>query len=167
MQIYDVSTKRRSKLQVQINWSRELTFSMRQTRFILGNVPQQRGVYCVYAKDHQFPYVIPGLTNNKWCGLVYIGSGWLNERLSHHLRYGKNNILNNFLDSYNLAYRFAPIVDDDEFIDFPRVVEAGLLGCFKDRFGNLPPANRREEQVPDLSCDEFIMRESSNFSILR
>lgn len=165
MRIYDVSTIRCSKYEVQINWSRDLTFSARQINFILQNVPNERGVYCVYAKDYIFPYILPTKINRLWSRVVYVGCGWLNQRLTHHLRYGKNDVLADYLDNYNLAFRFDRIFDEDESVDYPRAVEAGILSLFKQKFGLIPPANRREEVLPVLECEEFIFRESPNFSV--
>ena len=167
MLIHDVSTARRRKHKAQINWSRELAFSRRQINFIAQNVPNERGVYCIYAKDRVFPYEMPHRFNRLWNPVVYVGCGWLNQRLAHHLRNGKNDVLTDYLVYYDLAFRFAPIFDADEYIDYPRVVEAGILSLFKQKFGPLPPANRREENLPDLECDEFIVNESSNFSVFR
>jgi len=45
MHIYDESTSRRRIWSVQINWSRELTFSERQINFIAENIVESRGVY--------------------------------------------------------------------------------------------------------------------------
>lgn len=167
MLIHDISTARRRRQLAQINWSRELTFSYRQINFIAQNVPNERGVYCVYAKDCVFPYEMPHRINKLWNATVYIGCGWLNNRLTHHLRYQKNDALTGYLDVYNLAFRFAPISDADEYVDYPRAVEAGILSAFKQKFRLLPPANRREESLPVLECDEFIINESSNFSVFR
>jgi hypothetical protein len=70
------------------------------------------------------------------------------------------------LDKYQLAYRFDRIVDTDEEQDWPRVVEAGLLQRYLNVFGALPQANKREEMLPGLDLDEFLLDEAENFSIL-
>lgn len=164
MRISNVSTARRSKIQAQINWSRELTFSPRQFNFIRQNVVNERGIYFIYAKDRVFSYEMPHRSNKLWSSVVYVGSGWIDERLMHHLRYAKNDVLTDYLYEYDLAFRFARISDNDDYIDFPRAVEAGVLTLFKQKFGLLPPANRRQENLPDLDCDDFIISESSNYS---
>lgn len=165
MRIYDVSTAHRKRHQQHVNWSRELTFSTRQSRFISQSIPCTRGVYGVYAKDYLFSYET--VTGRKhWSSVVYIGSGYISERLSRHLRYAKNDVLAGFVDKYDLAYRYAVINDHDDLIDYPRAVEATLIGLFVQRFGMLPPANRREEFVPTMDCDEFILAPSANFDIL-
>jgi hypothetical protein len=165
MHIYNVSNARRTRLQAQINWSRELTFSYRQTDFIRQNVANVRGVYCIYAKNYLFAYQQPQSTIQYWSSLLYIGSGWISDRLTHHLRYGKNDVLANYLTNYNLAFRCERVFDEDDAIDYPRAVEAGLLQIFKQKFDALPPANRREEGLPEMQCDEFILNESPNFSV--
>ena len=129
-------------------------------------MPQTRGVYCIYCKYYKFDYPSSEQTSKRWSRVIYIGTGWLHARLSYHLTHQKNNVLSDFLNRYHLAYRYAPIFDEDDIIDYPRAVEAGLLSCFKNKFGALPPANRREERVPDLGCEEFVLRESPNFSVL-
>ena len=86
MHLYNESTTRRSILRAQINWSRELTFSSRQNNYILSRVPHARGVYCIYAKDRLFPYEPPHSSTKYWNPVVYIGSGWLDNRLCTHLR---------------------------------------------------------------------------------
>jgi len=159
MQVYNTSRGKTEKLTVYVNWSRELTFSPRQINFIKNTIPHARGVYCVYAKDYRWQYRPYYLS-----GLVYIGSGWLDERLCHHLKYQKNDILYEYLSKYDLAYRYDRIQDDEE--DWPRNVEAALLYFFKERFGDLPPANRREESLADLGVIVEI-KESWNFSFLR
>jgi hypothetical protein len=68
---------------------------------------------------------------------------------------------------FNLGYRFDRIFDDDEFQDWPRTVEAGLLACFKQTFAALPPANRREELLPAMDLDQFLLAESYNFRVLK
>jgi len=160
MHIYDVSTSRTKRLQVKVNWSRELTFSSRQINFILETVPEERGVYCIYAKNYRWKY-----RQYKWSGLIYIGSGWLDDRLSRHLARQENEVLADYLDKYDLAYRFDRIEDDDEDEDWPRNVEAELLDLFKIKFGNLPLANRREEPLADLDW-EVEIEEPDYFSIL-
>lgn len=165
MRVYDESTSRQARARVHVNWSRELTFSERQLGYIKINVPAERGVYCVYAKHHLFPYALPAQPTKWWCGIVYIGSGWLNERLGCHLIVKKNDVLEDYLNDYELAYRYARIVDDQEE-DWPRIVEASLLHLFIDKFGALPPANRRKERIPDLGLHRLAVHESDNFSVL-
>lgn len=165
MLIHNVSTARRRRHKAQINWSRELTFSYRQINFIAQNVPHARGVYCIYAKDRVFSYEMPHRLNKLWNSVVYVGCGWLDQRLKHHLRYEKNDVLADYLADHDLAFRYAPIFDEDEDVDYPRAVEAGILCLFQQKFGLLPPANRREENLPALNCDVFIVNESPNFSV--
>src|SRR5258706_3110940 len=85
MHIYDESTSRRRIWRVQINWSRELTFSGRQINFISEKVAEARGVYCIYAKDYKFRFTSADWPTDRWSKVVYIGSGWLNQRLCAHL----------------------------------------------------------------------------------
>lgn len=167
MHIYNESTPRRKIWSVRINWSRELTFSERQAGYISQSVPQARGVYCIYAKHYRFAYTSPDWPTARWSRVVYIGCGWLHNRLCSHLRHKKNDALAGYLDGYELAYRYDRIDDTDEERDWPRVVEAGLLGLFVAKFGTLPPANRREETFPELGLDGFILDEAPNFSVLR
>ena len=167
MRLYDQSTSRRRILRAQINWSRELTFSERQVNYVLDNVPNARGVYCIYLKTRLLAYDSSDWPTRRWSPVVYIGSGWLDQRLCAHLRYKKNGTLAEYLEAYELAYRYALIFDNDNFQDWPRTVEAGLLYCFKQRFGELPPANRREELLPAMELDQFILSESGNFRILK
>jgi hypothetical protein len=167
MHLYNQSTSRRRVLRAQINWSRELTFSERQVNYVVGNVPNARGVYCIYSKTHLFAYDSPQGTKKRWSPVIYIGSGWLDRRLCAHLRYQKNDVLAEYLSHYQLAYRYDRIFDNDDFQDWPRTVEAGLLFCFKDKFSELPPANRREELIPAMELDQFILAESGNFSVLK
>jgi hypothetical protein len=161
MRVYDESTSRRARVRVHVNWSRELTFSERQINYIKDNVPAKRGAYCVYAKPHSFPYASPQQTLRRWSGVVYIGSGWLSERLSRHLSLKENDVLEGYLDSYELAYRYALIANDLEE-DWPRIVEASLLY----KYGTLPPANRRKETIPELGLHILNRHESDNFNIL-
>lgn len=165
MRLYDASTTRRIKHEQLINWSRELTFSTRQSGFILRGVSKVRGVYCLYAKNHLFSYENEW-GRRHWSRVVYIGSGYISTRLSCHLRYAKNDVLKEFVDNWDLAYRFAAINDVDEVIDYPRAAEATLLHLFARRFGCMPPANRREEFLPDMDCDEFRLVTSANFNPL-
>lgn len=165
MHIYDVSTLRRVKHEVQINWSRERTFSVRQMNFISQNTPISRGIYCIYAKNHKFAYESSQWQNRRWSRVVYIGCGWLDQRLVHHLRYGKNNVLTDFVENFDLAFRCDRILDNDPSIDYPRAVEAALLYLFQSKFSLMPPANRREERAPELGCDEFIINQSPNFDV--
>ncbi len=165
MHIYDESTQRRTRWSVSINWSRELTFSPRQASFILRNVPKARGVYCIYAKCCSWDYKHRNWPTKRRSRVVYIGSGWLHQRLSAHLLRKKNPLLNDHCDKHELAYRFDRVADDDPDLDWPRTVEAHLLEMFIEKFKDLPPANRKEETVPNLDVDEFIIEESSNFSV--
>src|SRR5437879_5663048 len=106
MHLYDESTSRRLNWRVRINWSRQLTFSLRQTNYILDNVPNERGVYCVYAKNYSFPNRNLTFSAARWSPIIYIGSGWINQRVCAHLRLGRNDVLNKFLLNYQLAFRF-------------------------------------------------------------
>lgn len=165
MHIYDESTIRQRVWRVQINWSRELTFSERQINFIKGVVPHARGVYCIYAKDYCFDYQSPSWPTKRWSSVVYVGSGWLDSRLSAHLCYLKNSYLSNFLTENRLAYRFDRIVES-EVENWPRNVEAFLLHLFEEKFGRIPPCNRRRERIPNLTINKFRIRQSANFDFL-
>lgn len=99
--------------------------------------------------------------------MIYIGSGWIDNRLCAHLIRKKNKLLDGYLNLHGLAYRFDRIVDDDPNLDWPKTVEAGLLRLFEEKFGRLPLANRRREALADLPLDKFILSQSSNFSFLR
>jgi hypothetical protein len=165
MHIYDESTSRRTVWRAFINWSRELTFSERQIGYIQSSVPHVRGVYCIYAKDYVFDYASPGWPTKRWNSVVYIGSGWLDSRLCAHLRYMRNGLLKDFLANNRLAYRFDRIVES-EVHDWPRTVEASLLTIFEDKFGRIPPSNRRRERIPDIRVDQFFVQQSSNFNYL-
>lgn len=98
MHIYDDSTSRQIIWRVQINWSRELTFSQRQVNFIQADIPHARGVYCIYAKDYCFDYESLSRPTKRWSSVVYVGSGWLDSRLSAYLKYMRNSYLAEFLD---------------------------------------------------------------------
>jgi hypothetical protein len=165
MHIYDESTPRRTIWRVQINWKRERTFSDRQVKYIRTKIPNVRGVYCIYAKHRIFRYTSPDWPTDRWSRVIYIGSGWLRDRLCAHLTYKKNSLLAAYLDEHDLAYRYDRIVDTD-VIDWPKTVEASLLRLFEDRFGNIPPANRRREAIPEIPIHRFIVQESPNFSFL-
>ena len=167
MRLYDESTQRRIIWRVQINWSRELTFSERQANFITNNIPNQRGVYCIYAKYRTFPYPSPIWATKRWSSVIYIGSGWLDSRLCAHLTKKRNDLLAQYLNEYDLAYRYDRIVDDDENLDWPRTVEASLLYFFVNQFGRLPPANRRTERLPTLPTHKVFVNQSDNFNFLR
>ena len=166
MHIYDRSTRQRKIWSVRINWSRPLTFSERQMNYITQRVPHARGVYCIYAKDFKFPHHSSSAARTRWSHIVYIGCGWLNKRLCAHLKYKKNDLLTDYLDKYDLAYRFDRIDDSDPEYDWPRVVEAALLQQFIQVFEALPPANKQEELMPALDLDAFYLDESENFSLL-
>jgi len=167
MHIYDQSTTRQVIWSARINWSRELTFSERQARFISQNVPNARGVYCIYARNQLFKRIDPTDERVKRSPIVYIGCGWLDKRLCSHLQHKRNDILTEYLDRYELAYRFDRIADTDIRYDWPRIVEAALLRIYVDTFGALPLANKRDEMLPPLKIDRFFLDESENFSILR
>ena len=158
MHIYDESTSRRRIWQVQINWSRELTFSQRQINFIAGSVVDSRGVYCIYAKDYKFRFSSDAWPTDRWSKVVYIGSGWLNQRLCAHLSEQRNERLAYYVNNYRLAFRCDRIVDTD-IVDWPKTVEAYLLQEFEKRFGALPLANRRRETIPELPLDLFILNQ--------
>jgi len=64
-----------------------------------------------------------------------------------------------------LAYRFDRIVDS-EVENWPRNVEACLLHLFEERFGNIPPCNRRRESIPSLTINKFRIQQSANFDFL-
>ncbi len=164
MLIYDESTVRRARVRIRVNWSRELTFSTRQINFIQDSIPDGRGVYCVYAKNHLFPYSSPLWPKRRWSSRVYIGSGWIGNRLCRHLSRRENDVLSDFIKNYELAYRYALIVDDDD--NWPRIAEASLLHLFLGQFGKLPPANRRQESIPDLSLHVLHIDESENFRLV-
>lgn len=164
MHIYDESTSRRRKWTVKINWSRELTFSERQINYIRDNVHHERGVYCIYAKDETFKYIHRSWSTSRWSPIVYIGSGWLDDRLSAHLDKKKNQDLAYYLENYSLVYRFDRIYDDDESVDWPLAVEAALLNLFVDKFKKLPCANHRLENIPPLSA-HLVIEEPGYFNI--
>ena len=167
MHFCDESTPSQKIWSVQINWSRELTFSARQRRFINRSVHKARGVYCIYAKCCSFDYRLPSWATKRWSPVVYIGSGWLNERLYAHLSQKKNEVLTEHLAEHQLAFRFDRIFDDDEDLDWPKTVEACMLRMFKKRFGDLPPANQRAESIPLLHLDKFFLNQSNNFNFLK
>jgi hypothetical protein len=165
MRIYDESTPRRTIWCAQINWSRELTFSERQINYIMATVPHERGVYCIYAKHRTFAHEFPDVLTRKWSRVVYIGSGWLDDRLCAHLKRKKNDLLADYLAQHVLAYRFDRIEHSD-FLDWPKTVEASLLQIFENEFGGLPCANRRREAIPEIPIDRFEVQQSPNFDFL-
>jgi hypothetical protein len=165
MHIHDDSTPRRTIWRVQINWKRALTFSGQQINFIKRTVPHVRGVYCIYAKSRTFAYESPDWLTKRWSSVVYIGSGWLDDRLCAHLKHKKNDLLTEYLSNYDLAYRFDRIVHS-EVLDWPKTVEASMLQLFEDRFGKLPPANRRREAIPEIPIDRFVVQQSPNYNYL-
>jgi hypothetical protein len=165
MRLIDESTGRRMRWGIQVSWSRELTSNDRQINYIKQSVPVARGVYCIDAKDYVFAADLTSRRRRRWSRVVYIGSGWLCNRLYAHLGEQRNACLAEHLTGYNLAYRFDRIVDDDLSLDWPRTVEAAMLRLFDGRFLSLPPANSRRETVADLDLDEFGILESDNFSI--
>ena len=160
MHIYNESTQRRTIWRVQINWKRELTFSERQIKFINKTVPHVRGVYCIYTKHRIFDYQSQDWPTKRWSRVVYIGSGWLDDRLCSHLKHKKNDLLSEFLANHELAYRFDRIVHSD-FFDWRKTVEAYLLRLFEDKFGSLPRANLRREAIPEIPIDHFIVPQSN------
>lgn len=165
MHIYDESTPRRTIWRVQINWKRELTFSERQINYIRTKIPKVRGVYCIYAKYHKFRYSSLDWPTDRWSKVIYIGSGWLRDRLCAHLTYKKNDLLAEYLDKYELAYRYDRIVDTD-VVDWPKTVEASLLHLFENQFGTIPLANRRRETIPEIPIHEFVVQQSPYFNFL-
>jgi hypothetical protein len=165
MHIYNESTSRKIIWRVQINWSRERTFSERQVNYIKTNLSSERGVYCIYFKDWVLPYSSPDWATNRWSRVVYIGSGKLKDRFCAHLKYKKNTRLAELLKKHELAYRCDRIIDTD-VLDWPKTVEAALLEKFEEQFGQLPPANSRHETIPDLPLNELILNQSSNFNFL-
>jgi hypothetical protein len=128
-------------------------------------VPHVRGVYCIYAKYHTFKYSSSDRPTNRWSSVIYVGSGWLDDRLCAHLTYQKNDLLASYLESNQLAYRYDRIVHSD-IHDWPRTVEAGLLNLFEWRFGQLPQANKRREAFPAIPVDKFIVQQTPNFNYL-
>jgi hypothetical protein len=158
MHIYDESTSRRRIWRVQINWSRQLTFSERQINFIAENVAEARGVYCIYAKDYKFRFSSVDRPTDRWSKIIYIGSGWLNQRLCAHLSEQRNDTLTYYIKNYRLAFRCDRIVENN-VLDWPRTVEAYLLKEFELKFNALPCANRRRETIPDLPLDLFVLRQ--------
>lgn len=165
MHIHNDSTSRRTIWRAQINWSRELTFSGRQKSYVRDCVPHIRGVYCIYSKYHTFDYSSTEWATKRWSSVIYVGSGWIDDRLCAHLTYQKNGLLAGYLDSTQLAYRYDRIVHSD-IQDWPRTVEAGLLGLFEWKFGQLPRANKRRETFPELEIDKFVVQQTSNFNYL-
>jgi hypothetical protein len=130
MRIYDESTPRRTIWCAQINWSRELTFSERQINYIMATVPHAREVYCIYAKRRTFAHETFGRQNRRWSRVVYIGSGWLDDRLCAHLKLKKNDLLASYLAEHELAYRFDRIEHSD-VLDWPRRSKPHCFGSSK------------------------------------
>lgn len=161
MQVYDESTRRSARARVRLNWSRELVFSLRQVRFIKAAIPDGRGVYAVYARDDLFPYAVPRSSKLCWTSRIYLGSGWIGERLCRHLSRRENDVLSDYIEYHPLVFRYAFITDEEE--DWPRITEASLLHLFKEQFGDLPPANRRRESLPELGLNLLHIDESENF----
>lgn len=164
MQVYDESTERRARTRVRLNWSRELSFSPRQINYIGENVSAARGIYAVYAKDHLFSYDSQCWPTRRWSSRVYLGSGWIGERLCRHLSRRENDVLSGYVDNFRLAFRYAFVADDWE--DWPKITEASLLHLFNEQFGDLPPANRRRESIPQLGLHVLHIDESSNFRFI-
>lgn len=165
MHIYNDSTARWTIWRVQINWSRALTFSGRQISFIKGAIPHERGVYCVYAKYRTFGHEHFEFPTRRFSSVIYVGSGWLDDRLCAHLKLGKNEHLVEFQERHELAYRFDRVVHSD-VLDWPKTVEAYMLRLYEDKFGGLPPANRRREAIPEIPVDRFVVQQSPNFDFL-
>ena len=152
----------------KINWSRELTFSGRQVGFILRAVPNERGVYCIYAKCCTWSYQVKGVSRGRRSAVVYIGSGKLGDRLRSHLVEKRNPDLTKLLSEHDLAYRYERIFDKNPDADWPRQVEATFLRDFEDEFGELPPANhKREVFKPVEGLKRFYYEETGTFSILQ
>jgi hypothetical protein len=102
MHVCDISTPRRRVWSVKLNWSRELTFSKRKVNYIKARVSDERGVYCIYAKNYLFKYTSPLWPTARWSRVVYIGSGQLHKRLRSHLTYAKNDVLAGYPDQYEV-----------------------------------------------------------------
>lgn len=166
MRIYDESTSRRNIWTVLINWSRERTFSERQANFIRSRIPHVRGVYCIYAKYRSFGYSSPDWPTMRWSNVIYIGSGWLDNRLCAHLKLKRNSKLAEILSEHDLAFRYDRIVEAPD-IDWPRTTEASLLQLFAGRFGQLPVANSRWEAISEMPLDKFVVRQPPYFNFLR
>jgi hypothetical protein len=166
MHLYDESTPRRKIWRAQINWSKPRTFSERQSNYIRDYIPHKRGVYCIYSRDRVFEYVSDDWPTRRWSHVIYVGSGWIDDRLCAHLNKKKNQQLEGYLRDFHLLYRFDKIYDDDPELDWPKTVEASLLHLFEHNFGELPPANRRRETMPELPLHNFIVQERS-FSFLK
>lgn len=161
MQVYDESTIRRAIARVRLNWSRELIFSPRQINHLRAAIPKGRGIYAVYTKDYLLPYDSPDWLTQRWSSRVYLGSGWIRERLCRHLTCRENELLSDYIDECRLACRFAFVTDGDE--DWPKVAEASLLSVFNERFNDLPPANRRKETIPALGLHLLHIDEADHF----
>jgi hypothetical protein len=164
VQVYDESTMRRAIARIRLNWSRELAFSSRQINYLNAAIPQGRGIYAVYAKDHLFPYDSPDWPTQRWSSCVYLGSGWIGQRLCRHLARRENDVLSGYIDNFRLACRYAFVTDSDE--DWPKVAEASLLRLFVDQYDNLPPANRRRESIYDFGLHVLHVDESENFRFI-
>jgi hypothetical protein len=161
MQVYDESTVRTARARIRLNWSREFSFSPRQINHISESIPAGRGVYAVYSKDYLFPYDSPLWPTQRWSSRVYLGSGWISKRLCRHLSRRENDVLSGYIESFKLVCRYAFIAEEEE--DWPKITEASLLRLFTEKFGDLPPANRRWEYIPDLDLDLLHIDESGNF----
>lgn len=151
MRVSDQSTHRRTEFSVQVNWSRARTFSVRQRFWIRDKVPDVAGTYVIYLRDGTYSY-----GRRKQSPIVYFGSGWINQRLFHHLDKQENPILAKFLDHQEtLLVRWAAIEDEDNE-DWPVVTESLFILEFTRLFGELPPANR-------IQPPQRRMRDSSVF----
>ena len=122
-------------------------------------------MYCIYAKNRLFAYAPPDRPTKRWSRVIYIGSGWIDDRLCAHLKHKKNDLLAAYLGEYELAYRFDRIVHSD-VLDWSKTVEASLLRIFENEFGAIPRANRRRETFPEFQIDRFEVHQSPNFDFL-
>ena len=116
-------------------------------------------------KTASFAYTPPDRPTKRWSRVIYIGSGWIDDRLCAHLKHKKNDLLAAYLGEYELAYRFDRIVHSD-ILDWSKTVEASLLHIFENEFGGIPRANRRRETVPEFQIDRFEVHQSPNFDFL-
>ncbi len=136
MRVYDTSTARRLEFTIILNWSRPFAFSARQRRWIRENVPNVRGVYVIYAPDASVSY-----GRGRRSGVIYVGSGWMNDRLFSHLKARRNDVLSDCLDRASLCFRWAEVEHDDAE-DWAVVAESLLVYGFEASYGDFPPANR-------------------------
>jgi hypothetical protein len=116
-------------------------------------------------KYRSFAYESPDWPTKQWSSVVYIGSGWPDDWLCIHLKHKKNDLLAEYLERHELAYRFARIVHS-EVLDWPKTVVAYLLRLFEDKFGGLTRAKRRREAVTEIPIARFVVQQSPNFNYL-